>query len=114
LELWELMGILPTVLTWTSQNQKRKNTEGHIEGTEIHRVIKTVLAFLCEPLRFRCESLCNLFLATLFLHVFVQTEADSIQFDQSDANRGHFYSAFGGQLGTFERLCDHPQNFHLT
>lgn len=53
-------------------------------------------------------------LYTLFLHVFVQTEADSIQFDQFDANRGHFYSAFGGQLGTFARLCDHPQTFHLT
>lgn len=32
---------------------------------------------------------------TLFLHVFVQTEAVSIHFEHFAANRGHFYSNFG-------------------
>jgi hypothetical protein len=32
---------------------------------------------------------------TLFLHENVQTEAVPIQFEQFDANRGHFYSEFG-------------------
>jgi hypothetical protein len=31
-------------------------------------------------------------LFTLFLHENVQTEAVSIQFEEIDANRGHFYS----------------------
>jgi hypothetical protein len=36
----------------------------------------------------------DFFSDTLFLHENVQTEAVSIQFEQFDANRGHFYSDF--------------------